>query len=207
MSGPNPTVFIVDDDEGVRNALRWLIESVNLPVETFATAHDFLDRCTAGCAGCLVADVRMPRMSGLELQAELASRGIKLPVIIVTGHGDVEMAVAAMKAGAFDFIEKPLNNQRLLDLIQKAVELDEEERAAHAWQTWVRQMLDGLTPREREVLDLLVAGDPNKVVAAKLEISDKTVEAHRARIMEKMESRTFADLVKKALAAGDTSEK
>jgi FixJ family two-component response regulator len=196
MTEPAPTVHVVDDDEAVRDSLRWLICSVNLKVETYASAAEFLDNYREGDAGCLVTDVRMPGQSGLDLQKEMKARAIRLPVIIVTGHGDVDMAVRAMKEGAFDFVEKPFNDQDLLDTIQKAVARGVEDEKNSAWRTEVMARLDRLTPRERQVLGMIVAGESNKGVAHHLGISDKTVEAHRAKVMEKMEARSLAELMK-----------
>ncbi len=199
MTAPEPTIFIVDDDQAVRDSLGWLINSINLKVETFASAAEFLDSYDADRPGCLLTDVRMPGMSGLELQNELFQRGIELPVIIITGHGDVQMAVRAMKMGAFDFVEKPFPDQNLLDLVQRAVDYDHKARLIRAQQEEIVALLDRLTPRERQVLGLIVAGESNKGVAYHLEISDKTVEAHRAKVMEKMEAKSLADLMKKVM--------
>ncbi len=196
MADQTPTVHVVDDDEAVRDSLRWLICSVNLKVETYASAAEFLDDYREGDAGCLVTDVRMPGQSGLDLQKEMKARAINLPVIIVTGHGDVDMAVRAMKEGAFDFVEKPFNDQDLLDTIQKAVTRGVEDKKNSIRQMEIMARLDRLTPRERQVLGMIVAGESNKGVAHHLGISDKTVEAHRAKVMEKMEARSLAELMK-----------
>jgi two-component system, LuxR family, response regulator FixJ len=196
MSKPEPTVFIVDDDQAMRKSLHWLIESVGLSVETYPSAHRFLESYRPGRPGCLVLDMRMPGISGLELQEKLAQQQINLPVIIITGHGDVPMAVRAMKAGAVDFIEKPFNDQLLLDRIQHALEQDAEHRSTQAQREEVAARLTMLTPREREVMEMVVAGKPNKVVAAQLGVSAKTVEAHRARVMEKMQAKSLADLIR-----------
>lgn len=199
MTVPEPTIFIVDDDKAVRDSLRWLINSINLKVEAFASASEFLNAYDPEHPGCLVTDVRMPGMSGLELQKELSERGIQLPVIIITGHGDVEMAVRAMKGGAFDFIEKPFPDQNLLDVVQKAVDFDLKARKVRSQQEEILALLDRLTPRERQVLGLIVAGESNKGIAYHLNISDKTVEAHRAKVMEKTEARSLAELMKKVM--------
>ncbi len=197
---PEPTVFIVDDDQAVRRFLCGLIESVDLRVEAFATAQEFLDAYEPGRPGCLLLDIRMPGMSGLELQNELAQRACGLPIIILTGHGNVQVAVHAMKAGAVDFIEKPFNNELLLDRIQKAVA--ESVDAGNAWIK--RQDIAGhlarLTPRERQVLDLVVCGDTNKGVARRLDISERTVEIHRSNVMAKMQAKSLAELVKMVTA-------
>ena len=191
-----PTVFVVDDDEAVRHFLRGLIASVGLRVEVYAAARDFLDAFEVGTPGCLLLDIRMPGLSGLELQRELAERDIRLPVIILTGHGDVRVAVHALKAGAVDFIEKPFNNDLLLGRIQKAVADSVEADSARVRHDEIAGRLGLLTPRERQVLDLVVAGETNKGVARRLDISEKTVEVHRARVMEKMRAKSFAALVK-----------
>lgn len=191
-----PIVFVVDDDEAVRHFLRGLIVSVGLRVETYASAREFLDAVRPGSPGCLLLDIRMPGMSGLELQRELAERSIGLPVIILTGHGDVQLAVHAMKAGAVDFIEKPFNNELLLDRVQKAVAESVDADSARLKRDEVTSRLDLLTPRERQVLDLVVAGETNKGAARRLGISEKTVEIHRARVMDKMRAKSLVDLVK-----------
>jgi len=199
----SPTVFIVDDDKAVRDSLKWLISCVGLHVEAYASAQDFKSVCDPERPGCVLMDVRMPGMSGLELQKELQARTICPPVIIITGHGDVQMAVRAMKDGAFDFIEKPFNDQTLLDLVQRAVDKSLETVERYEAQKEVLKSLDTLTPREREVLSLIVSGETNKGIAHLLEISDKTVEAHRARVMEKLHATSFADLMKKVVVLED----
>ena len=199
MAAPEPVVFIVDDDAAVRRFLNGLIESVELRVEAYASAQEFLDSYQAGQPGCLVLDVRMPGMSGLELQRELADRAIDLPVIILTGHGNVQLAVHAMKAGAVDFVEKPFDNELLLDRIQRAVaeslRADDERIKCDE----IAERKRRLTPRERQVLDLVVAGETNKGVARHLDISERTVEIHRANAMRKMRAKSLADLVKMAV--------
>ncbi len=195
----NATVYIVDDNESVRKALKVLIQSVGLAVEAFAFAADFLDTYNSAMPGCLVLDVRMQGMSGLELQQKLVERGVDIPVIIITGHGDVSMAVRAMKAGAVDFIEKPFNDQVLLDRINQAIDHDikrHRERQRHAE---IMGRLERLSAREREVLDLLIAGKPNKVIAHDLGVSYKTIEAHRANLMEKMQARSVVELTRMVL--------
>lgn len=191
---PQLTIFVVDDDARVRDSLRWLLESVSLPVETFGSAADFLHACGAHCRGCLILDIRMPDISGLQLQDIMIERGCRLPVIMLTGHGDVRTAVRAMQKGAADFFEKPFNGQELLDRIQSVLAAD-----AHRWQeesasAAIQKRIDSLTPREREVLDWVVSGASNKQIAAELGISIKTVEVHRARVMEKMAVRSVAEL-------------
>ncbi|KAF0164557.1 MAG: response regulator [Rhodocyclaceae bacterium] len=194
-----PTVFIVDDDEVVARSLRWLIETVKLKVETFSSAQRFLDGYDSSKPGCLVLDVRMPGMSGLDLQERLAAQRIHVPIIFITGHGDVQMAVRAVQSGAFDFVEKPFNDQDLLDRIQKAIVFDAGQRGKNMQRVQLRSLFASLTPREREVLDLVVEGMSNKAIANSLGLSAKTVEVHRAKVMEKMHARSVADLVKMAM--------
>lgn len=197
------TVFIVDDDEAVARSLRWLIESIRLEVETHASAHAFLDRFDPGRRGCLVLDVRMPGISGLELQQRLAARrAYHLPIIFITGHGDVQMAVRAVQAGAFDFVEKPFNDQDLLDRIQRAIAWDAAQRDRESQREQLRALFAGLTAREREVLGLVVEGLSNKAIALELGLSAKTVEFHRARVMEKLRARSLTDLAKLAMQLG-----
>ncbi len=193
---PEPTVFIIDDDEAVRRFLSGLIASVGLHVETYASAQEFLDADEPSQPGCLLLDIRMPGMSGLELQKELASRNIRIPIIILTGHGNVQVAVHAMKAGAVDFIEKPFNNELLLDRIQMAVAESVDADTTRIKQDEIAHRMELLTPREHQVLDIVAAGETNKAIARRLEISEKTVEIHRARVMEKMQAKSLADLVK-----------
>ncbi len=199
-----PVVFVVDDDPAMRDSLRWLIESTGLTVETFADAQTFLARIRPELPGCLVLDVRMPGMSGLDLQAELARRGIGLPTIVVTGHAEVPMAVRAVKAGAIDFIEKPFSDQLLLDRVRQGIEMDRLERDGRARRADVLRRMSLLTQREREVLDLVVAGRANKEIAATLRLSPKTVEVHRSHVMEKMQASSVAELVRLALFAQAT---
>jgi RNA polymerase sigma factor (sigma-70 family) len=194
-----PTVFIVDDDLAVARSLRWLIETVRLQVQTFSSAQAFIDGYDPARSGCLVLDVRMPGMSGLELQERLSAQRIRVPIIFITGHGDVQMAVRAVQAGAFDFIEKPFNDQDLLDRIQRAIAFDAEQRGREAQHAQLRALFASLTPREREVLDLVVEGLSNKAVANALGLSAKTVEVHRAKVMEKMHARSVSDLVKMSM--------
>ena len=206
MTDSNATVFVVDDDQAMRNSLKWLISSVGMRVECFGSADEFLAGYPAGRAGCLLLDVRMPGMSGLELQEVLAERDIHLPVIIITGHGDVPMAVRALKAGAIDFIEKPFNDELLLDAIRNALALDERRRDVQHERAEVGERLVQLTPREREVMDMVTDGKSNKEIASQLGVSAKTVEAHRARVMEKMRARSLAELVRMALLCCEADE-
>ncbi len=195
------TIYIVDDDEAIRKSLALLMRSEGYLAKTCSSAQQFLKSYVPAVPACVVLDVRMPGMSGMELQDLLIKREIHVPVIIMTGHGDISMAVRAMKAGACDFIEKPFENQLLLGRIEEALhdamdELRRDGEAAHA-----RERLELLTPRERETLELLVVGKLNKQVASDLNISVRTVEAHRAKIMEKLEVRSLSELVRLALLA------
>jgi FixJ family two-component response regulator len=196
---PDPTVFVVDDDPAVRDSLRWLIESVGLPVETFHTARSFLDRYDPNRPGCLVLDVRMPGMSGVDLQEQLVSRSWRIPIIIITGHADLTMAVRTLKNGALDFIEKPFSDQVLLSGIQQAIELDLGIRDEQAGQAEIAARVSSLTPREREIMNKVIVGKPNKVIADELGLSQKTVEVHRANVMKKMRAESLADLVRMTL--------
>ncbi len=194
-----PTVFVVDDDEGARNSLRFLLKSVGLPAAVFNSAQEFLAGYAPSQAGCLVLDVRMPGMSGLELQQELNRRGAVIPVIFVTGHGDVPMAVEAVQHGAFDFVQKPYREQEMLDRIQRALAKDRANRQALQERDRIRARLASLTPREREVMALMTLGKPNKVMAAELGLSQRTVEIHRAHVMEKSGATSVAQLVRMVL--------
>jgi len=200
-----PTVFVIDDDDAVRGSLKLLFKSINLPVGVFASAQEFLPRYSADQPGCLVVDVRMPGMSGLELQQQLNLRGAMIPVIFITGHGDISMAVEAMQHGAFDFLSKPFRDQDLIDRVQRALEKDAVNRRAFGRSDSIRERLQSLTPREREVLELVTNGKPNKVVAADLGVSQRTVEIHRARVMEKMQANSLAQLVRMTLALSGES--
>jgi FixJ family two-component response regulator len=196
MKERSPTVFIVDDDEAVRSSLRLLIKSVGLAPTALGSAREFLDKYDPMQPGCLVLDVRMPEMSGIELQEQLNRQGAVIPVIFITGHGDVPMAVEAMQAGAFDFLQKPFRDQDLIDRIQRALEKDRTNRAALSERSLIRERMESLTPREREVLQMVSTGKPNKVMAADLGVSQRTVEIHRARVMEKMGAASLAQLVR-----------
>jgi two-component system response regulator FixJ len=196
MTHREPIVFIVDDDDAVRGSLQLLMKSVGLVPNTLGSAREFLDRYDPKQPGCLILDVRMPQMSGLELQERLNARGAVIPVIFITGHGDVAMAVEAMQAGAFDFLQKPFRDQDLIDRIQRALAKDRANRALLTERNLVQQRLESLTPREREVLALVSSGKPNKLIAADLGLSQRTVEIHRARVMEKMGAASLAQLVR-----------
>ena len=197
-----PTVFVVDDDASIRRALARLLKSVGLAVELYAGAQEFLEACDPDRPGCLLLDVRMPGTGGLELQQILASRGIEWPIVFITGHGDVPMSVRAMKAGAVDFLPKPFSDQDLLDAVQRALGRDSELRTVRAQRAEVTQRIARLTPREREVFALVVAGRMNKHIAAQLGASEKTIKVHRGRVMEKMQADSVAELVVLAQAAG-----
>jgi len=192
----SPIVFVVDDDDAVRGSLRLLLKSVGLAAQPYGSAQEFLQHYTPEQPGCLVLDVRMPGMSGLELQQQLNVRGAVLPVIFITGHGDVPMAVEAMQHGAFDFLQKPFRDQDLIDRIQRALEKDRGYRQELRKREQIRERRDSLTPREQEVLELVTSGKANKVMAADLGVSQRTVEIHRARVMEKMGAASLAQLVR-----------
>lgn len=195
-----PTIFIVDDDEQVRNALSLLMESVGLNVEKYPTAQAYLDTFDSSKAGCLILDVRMPGMSGLDLQARLTAEKIHPPIIIITGHGDVPMAVKAVSAGAIDFIEKPFNNQSMLDSVHRAIELDAVHRGESSRLEDIEEHFNSLTPREKEVLLSVIEGKRNKVIAFDLNISQSTVEAHRSKVMDKMAASSLSNLMRMAIS-------
>jgi len=199
-----PTAIVIDDDEAVRSSLKLLLRSVKLPVVVYASAQEFLPKYAVDQPGCLIVDVRMPGMSGLELQEQLNLRGAMIPVIFVTGHGDISMAVEAMRHGAFDFLPKPFRDQDLLDRIQKAMEKDAKNRHEIAQTDRIRQQFESLTPREREVLELVTSGKANKVMAGDLGVSQRTIEIHRARVMEKMHANSLAQLVRMVLNLKDS---
>ena len=194
-----PTVYIVDDDDAIRSALRLLLKSVGLAAATVPSAQEFLATYEPQQPGCLILDVRMPGMSGLELQQQLNLRGAIIPVIFITGHGDVPMAVEAMQQGAFDFLQKPFRDQDLIERIQRALAKDLTGRAELRERARIKERLESLTAREREVLDLVTSGKPNKIMAADLGVSQRTVEIHRARVMEKMGASSLAQLVRMVL--------
>jgi len=197
-----PIVFVVDDDDAVRNSLRLLLKSASLSTTAFASAQEFLAGWTADQPGCLVLDVRMPGMSGLELQEELNRRGAIIPVIFISGHADVPMAVEAIQHGAFDFLQKPFSDQDLIDRIQRALAADADNRRALQQLDELRTRYASLTPREQEVLVLVTDGRANKVMAGDLGVSQRTIEIHRARVMEKMGARSVAQLVRMTLDLG-----
>ena len=193
------TVFIIDDNPAVRDAIRWLVEQVGLTAKPYTSAREFLSAYQPGTRGCLVLDIRMPGMSGIELQERLASSGSQLPIIIVTGHGDVPITVRAMKAGAFEFLQKPFNDQVLLDVIQSALDKytaiwEQEDKRNQAGKD-----LAALTRREHDVLELLRQGKSNKAIANELNLSVRTIEGHRAKIMEKMNVKSISQLIELVL--------
>lgn len=200
------TVFIVDDDPSIRHSLSWLLESVKLKVQTFASAEEFLAHDVSDQAGCLILDVRMPGMTGLELQDALLAKASTLPIIILTGHGDVPMAVRAMRKGSFDFVQKPFNGPQLLERVQAAIvrsqQLLEEKNVFKECSS----LYASLTPRERQAMALIVAGKANKVIAAEMDVSLRTVEVHRHRVMEKMQARSVADLIHSHLLLQDNPQ-
>jgi len=196
---PERTVFVVDDDAAVRDSLRWLMESVGLHVEAFASGETFLAAVTPKSTGCAVIDLRMPGLSGLEVHARLRESGVELPVVVVSGHADVSIAVRALKSGVVDFIEKPYSDQVLLDVVQSALRRDADRRADRERFEALLERYRQLTPRELDVLRLIVRGQPNKAIGSTLGISLKTVETHRARVMEKMEAGSVSELVRMTL--------
>jgi FixJ family two-component response regulator len=191
-----PKVMVVDDDAGVRNAMRVLLKSVGLESALYASAQEFLEGYESTQPGCLLLDIRMPGMSGLDLQQQLNLRGAVIPVIFMTGHGDIPMAVEAMQHGAFDFLQKPFRDQDLLDRVQRALSRDTENRSRLRHTDRIRERLASLSPREREVLNLVTQGKANKMVASDLGVSQRTVEIHRAHVMQKMEASSLAELVR-----------
>ncbi len=198
-SDQRPTAYVVDDDESIRTLWRWLMESNGITVRTFATAAEFIESYRNGGAGCLVLDLKLPGMSGLELQEYLNCNDIEIPIVFVTGHGDVPAAVSALKGGAVDFIQKPFGHREVLSIIEKAFQRDAEIREKRARLSIVASRLAALTEREREVLQRVIEGKPNKIIAADLDISMKTVEFHRAKVMEKMGVTSVAELVQIAM--------
>lgn len=190
------TVFIVDDDEGVRDGLGLLLETVGQSCQSFSDALEFLDHYNPEMGGCLVLDIRMPRMTGLDLQKLINQKGWTIPIIFITGHGDIPMAVEAMRRGALDFIRKPFREQKLLDRINEALNVDADKRRELMSSNAVRDRIATMTEREREVFDLVAQGEMNKVIGASLGISERTVEVHRAQVMKKLDVKTLAQLVR-----------
>jgi len=193
---PDKPVFVVDDDAAVRKGLRFMLRTVGYSVEAFPSARSFLDGYDPRRGGCLLLDIRMPQLTGLELQQQLNVRGWRIPVIFITGHGTVSLAIAAMKAGAFDFIEKPLREEALVESIERAVHWNDRAYEERLERVTLQARVLALTPREREVFELVAAGEPNKAIARQLGISFHTVELHRAHIIEKLQARSLSDLIR-----------
>lgn len=196
MTSDKPLVYVIDDDDAVRDSLGLLLKSLGLANEVYGSALEFLDAYDPGRHSCLVTDIRMPAMSGLELQQKLAEGKAEIPIIFITGHADVPMAVNAMKAGAADFIQKPFRDQDLIDRVHRALQQDRERRAARQEEAAIRACLKTLTPRELEVMQRVVSGQANKIIAMDLGVSPRTVELHRARVMRKLRMRSLAELVR-----------
>jgi FixJ family two-component response regulator len=207
MSIEDPVVFIIDDDASVRKALTNLLRSVGLKVEAFGTAQEFLTMKRPDGPGCLVLDVRLPGSSGLDLQRQLAEAGIQLPIIFITGHGDIEMSVTAMKAGAVEFLTKPFREQVLLDAVQHAIERDREAYAQRAALADWRDRYESLSPREREIMNKVIRGLLNKQIAGELGTTEATVKVHRANMMHKMKADSLADLIRMAEKLGLSTTK
>ncbi len=199
MSEKNATIFIIDDDEAIRDSLDVLLKTVGLNATTFGSGDEFLEAYDASWEGCILLDIRMPGTSGMEVQKQLAENGCRLPIIFITGHGDIPMAVEAMHVGAFDFIQKPFRDQDLLDRIDEALAAREEQEQQSTRKKTIQKQFQTLTPREQEVMQLVVHGAANKVIAMDLDVSQRTVEIHRSRVMEKMQARSLAALVRMSL--------
>lgn len=203
MTENNETVYVVEDDEAVRDSLELLLKSADHEVSPYPTANAFLEKYSEEMAGCIVLDIRMPGMDGMELQRRLNQKNSILPIIFVTGHGDVPMAVDAMKQGAVDFIQKPYREEDLLKKIEQALEQDRDQRKTLGQKQEIQRRIDLLTPRESEIMDRMIAGQANKVIAIELEISQRTVEIHRSRVMHKMGTHSLAHLVRMVMSVKD----
>ena len=202
MSTEQGKVHIVDDDDAVRKSLKMLFQSVGVETSLYGSGDDFLSELDESAEGCILLDIRMPGTSGLEVQKQLHERGNRMPIIFITGHGDVPMAVEAMQLGAFDFVQKPFRDQDLMDRVAQALSQCEEQREENEQRQTIQQRYESLTPREREVMSCVVKGQANKVIALDRNVSQRTVEIHRARVMEKMEARSLADLVRMSINIG-----
>jgi len=198
MGEEQSVIFVIDDDPSMRDALEDLLRSIDLDVRVFKSTQEFLASGRPDVPGCLVLDVRIPGQGGLNLQRALAASGIDLPIVFITGHGDIPMAVQAIKAGAIDFLTKPFRDQDLLDAIQAGVEQDRARRRDAGLMAELRKRLDTLTPRERQIMPLVASGQPNKQIAAELEVSEATVKFHRGQIMRKMQAKSLPELVRMA---------
>jgi len=196
---PDKTVFVIDDDAAVRQGLSFMLRSAGYSVEAFPSAHSFLEDYDPRRGGCLLLDVQMPRITGLELQQRLNLRGWRIPVIFITGHGTIPSAIAAMKSGAFDFIEKPLREDTLLESVERALHWNDKAYEERLERATLQGRAALLTPRERQVFELVAAGEPNKVIASRLDISFRTVELHRTHIIEKLKARSLPDLIRMAI--------
>jgi FixJ family two-component response regulator len=201
------TVFIIDDDPGMRRSIQDLVESVGLRAESFATGQDFLTRQSAGCSGCLVLDVRLPQMSGIDLQRRLAETGMQIPIVFITAHGDIPMSVSALKWGAVEFLTKPFRDQDLLDAIQEALRRDCAAREQQAEIRDLQERYRALTAREREVMALVVSGMLNKQIASEIGAVEATVKIHRGNVMRKMQAGSLVDLVRMADKLKPTAQK
>jgi len=199
---PSEVIFVVDDDASMRDAISRLLNAVGLTVQTFASARAFLNRRLPEVPGCLVLDVRLPGLSGLDLQYEMVERGIHIPVVFITGHGDIPMSVQAMKAGAVEFLTKPFRDQDLLDAVRSGIQLDRKEREERAELAELRDCVGQLTQREQEVMSLVVSGLLNKQIALQLGTSEKTIKIHRSQVMRKMRASSLADLVRMSQKLG-----
>jgi len=202
MSTPDSKVHIVDDDDAVRKSLQMLFKSVGVATQIYESGDAFLDQFDGSAEGCILLDIRMPGTSGLEVQKQLSERGSNVPIIFITGHGDVPMAVEAMQLGAFDFVQKPFRDQDLMDRVSQALSESEQQAEISAQAQEIVERYDSLTPREKEVMTCVVKGQANKVIAMDRNVSQRTVEIHRARVMDKMQARSLADLVRMSIEIG-----
>jgi FixJ family two-component response regulator len=202
MSGPNPTIFVIDDDASMRRALTYLLQSAGYNVETHSSAEEFLSREHYDGVGCIILDVQMPGLGGMDLQERLMRSDYRMPIIFLTGHGELSMGVQAMKKGAIDFLSKPCDDEQLLEAVRRAIEKDRQARGSYKEEQEIRRRIDLLTSRENEILRYVIAGMLNKQIAAKLGIAESTVKIHRGRMMEKLCAESVADLVRLVGKAG-----